>query len=253
MPRYFIEVAYRGTAYSGFQVQANAVTIQSEVERVLQILLRERVSLTGSSRTDAGVHALQNFFHLDLLQPIDSRVRDLHELTYKLNALLPQDIVVKRVVVVGSDRHCRFDAVSRDYLYRIYRFKDPFLEGRGYYFPYPVNRERMQQAAGLVRGVTDFTAFAKRNTQVRNFECTVFESRWIFRDNGMIYRVSANRFLRGMVRALTATMLRVGREKMDLGDFRAVLEGRDNQDACFAAPAAGLFLKQVNFPPGYFG
>jgi tRNA pseudouridine38-40 synthase len=239
MARFFLEVAYRGTAYSGFQSQENANTIQQEVEQAFRTLQRYAVVLTGSSRTDAGVHALQNFFHFDFESPLHP------QFVYKINAILPSDIVVRSVQQVADDAHCRFDASSRVYDYFIYRSKDPFLEDRAWYFPYTLNMEALQEAAALLMRHHDFTSFSKRNTQVKTFECSIMESSWRQQQDCLVYRVRANRFLRGMVRALVATMLQVGRGTLSLEDFRAVIDAKDCTRASFAAPAHGLFLVEV--------
>lgn len=241
MLRYFLEVSYKGTNYSGFQSQKNANSIQEEVEKAFQILHKEKAVLTGSSRTDAGVHALQNFFHFDF-------ERSLHpHLVYKINAILPEDIVVKSVRQVHPDAHCRFDAVSREYKYFVYRQKDPFLRDRAYYYPYKINIEKLQQAATILTQYQDFTSFSKRNTQVKTFVCQIQQSEW-FQENGcLVYNVKANRFLRGMVRALVATMLKVGRGTIDLEEFRRIIEAKDCTQASFAVPATGLFLIAVNY------
>jgi tRNA pseudouridine38-40 synthase len=239
MARFFLEVAYRGTAYSGFQSQENANTIQQEVEQAFRTLQRNAVVLTGSSRTDAGVHALQNFFHFDFESPLHP------QFVYKINAILPSDIVVRSVQQVADDAHCRFDAISRVYDYFIYRSKDPFLEDRAWCFPYTLNMEALQEAAALLMRHHDFTSFSKRNTQVKTFECSIMESSWRQQQDCLVYRVRANRFLRGMVRALVATMLQVGRGTLSLEDFRAVIDAKDCTRASFAAPAHGLFLVEV--------
>jgi len=243
MARYFLELAYRGTSFSGFQSQENAVTIQSELERGLEVLHRTPFSLTGSSRTDAGVHALQNFFHFDRDEPLHPQA------IYKLNAILPADIVVKNIYTVGADSHCRFDALSRSYGYRIYRSKNPFLSDRSYYYPYALDMDRMQEAASILKGYADFTSFSKRNTQVKTFVCQLEESGWIQEGEEWVYRVRSNRFLRGMVRALTSTMLLVGRGKISVREFEAIIEARNCERASFAAPAHGLFLEAVHYPP----
>lgn len=242
MPRYFLEVAYKGTHYSGFQLQENANTIQSEVEKAFKVLQKQEVELTGSSRTDAGVHALQNFFHFDFQE-------DLHpQFVYKLNAILPPDIVIRSLVPVAPEAHSRFDAVSRTYHYHIYRGKDPFLQDRAYYFPYRLDPAALDEAAAVLKEYTDFTSFSKRNTQVKTFNCNILESSWSFRDNQLVYQVTANRFLRGMVRALVATMLKTGTGKLSVGQFREIIEARDCTKASFAAPPHGLFLVKVAFP-----
>ncbi len=245
MPRYFLEVAYKGTGYSGFQLQENANTIQAELERAFAVLQREPVRMTGSSRTDAGVHALQNFFHFDFGGEIHS------QFVYKMNAILPGDVVVKRLVKVADAAHCRFDALSRTYRYYIYRYKDPFLEDRAYYFPYKLDLEKMQAAAEVLGDYEDFTSFSKRNTQVRTFRCRIMESYWEREGDRLVYVVKADRFLRGMVRALTATMLKVGRGRLGLEEFRAIIEAKDCTRASFAVPAHGLFLVNVDLGEGW--
>ena len=242
MPRYFLEVAYKGTNYSGFQIQDNASSIQEEVEKALAVFFRQPLALTGSSRTDGGVHAMQNFFHVDFEGVIDPRS------LYNINALLPRDIVLKNFHSVAPDAHCRFDALSREYRYYVYGEKDPFLVDRAYFFPYTLDRVKMQAAAALVPQCGDFTSFAKRNTQAKTFLCTVYESRWEEEKGCLVYRVKANRFLRGMVRGLVGTMLQVGRGKIGVEDFAAILRNKDNQLADFSAPGHGLFLFQVSFP-----
>lgn len=250
MSRYFLELAYKGTNYSGFQSQKNANSIQAEVEKALNILCHfpsplseegQGVSLTGSSRTDTGVHALQNYFHFD----IDRTFKP--DFIYKANAILPSDIVIKNITEVSPDAHCRFDALSREYSYYIYRQKNPFLKETAFYFPYKLDIESMQEAAAILKEYTDFTSFSKRNTQVKTFNCHIIESSWVLKDNTLIYNVKANRFLRGMVRALTATMLKLGRGKIQISDFRSIIEAKDCTKASFAVPPHGLFLLKVQF------
>lgn len=246
MPRYFLEVAYKGTNYSGFQIQQNANSVQEEVERAFQVLQKQKISLTGSSRTDAGVHALQNFFHFDLENDIDPHFE------YKMNSILPGDIAVSKLIPVKIDSHCRFDAISREYKYFIYRHKDPFLKDRAFYFPYKLDIGSMVQAAEIIKCYDDFTSFSKRNTQVKHFICKVEDSSWEWEDRCLVFRVRANRFLRGMVRALVATMLKIGRDKMTLDEFKNVIEEKNCMRASFAVPAHGLFLVAVNYPLNYF-
>lgn len=242
MPRYFLEVSYKGTHYSGFQTQHNANTIQAEIEKAFAVLQRHQTILTGSSRTDAGVHALQNFFHFDY-EPV------LHpHFVYKVNAILPDDIVVKSISPVIADAHCRFDAISREYNYYIYQQKNPFLKDRAFFFPYQLDIDKMQEAAAIVKEYTDFTSFSKRNTQVKSFDCNIIESKWLLQDNCLVYNVKGNRFLRGMVRALTATILKVGRNKLSLDEFRVIIQAKDCTKASFAVPAHGLFLMKVEYP-----
>jgi tRNA pseudouridine38-40 synthase len=242
MPRYFLELAYKGNHYSGFQIQKNANSIQQEVEKALGIFFRERFTLTGSSRTDGGVHALQNYFHFDYEGVIEKRV------IYNINAILPPDIAIKGAYPVAPDAHCRFDALSREYRYYIYRKKNPFLTDRAYFFPYTLDREKLNAVAVLLPEFREFSAFAKRNSQAKTYDCTIMESGWQEDGDCLVYRVVANRFLRGMVRGLVGTMLQVGRGKIGVEEFADVLRNRDNQQADFSVPGYGLFLIRITFP-----
>ena len=239
--RYFLEIGYKGTRYSGSQVQENAHSIQYEVEKAFAVIQREKISFTGSSRTDAGVHALQNFFHFDYNGIINERF------IYKMNSILPADIVVKNIEAVDTNSHCRFDARSREYHYHVYQEKNPLLDDRAYYLPYPLDLDLLHEAATIIKTVNDFTSFAKRNSQVNTFECQIQKSEWIRVDDMFIYKVKANRFLRGMVRGLTGTMLLVGRKKISIAEFKEIIEAKDCREAEFSVPAKGLFLVEVEY------
>lgn len=243
MPRYFLEVSYYGSNYSGFQKQDNANSIQAEVEKAWMILQKQVIELTGSSRTDAGVHALQNYFHFDFEGIIHP------QFMYKMNAILPADIVLKHLSRVADNAHCRFDAISRGYKYYIYNKKNPFLNDRAFYYPYTLDIEILKKAAELMCEFSDFTTFSKRNTQVRSFICNMVESRWIEEKDVLVYSVKANRFLRGMVRGLTGTMLQAGRGKISLNELRDIITIRDCSKANFSVPSKGLFLVNVSYPP----
>lgn len=244
MPRYFLEISYHGGNYAGFQIQQNAHTVQEEVERALETCLRTDLDLTGSSRTDAGVHAASNFFHFDVEAEINPQV------IYNLNAVLPHDISVRSLRRVKPDAHCRFDATSRSYIYSVYRNKDPFLQDRAYFYPYTLNMDALHASAEVIRSHTDFSSFSKRNTQVQTYNCSIISSRWVQREDVLEYHVEANRFLRGMVRGLVATMLRAGRGRLSQKELLLVLAGRDNTKAWFDVPGHGLVLKSVNFDWG---
>ena len=245
MPRYFLEVSYKGTRFSGFQIQQNANSIQAELQNAFETI-KKPVVMTGSSRTDSGVHAIQNYLHFDLGEDIDDRI------IYKLNAILPADIMIRNIIRVKAGAHCRFDAISREYKYFIYRKKNPFLNDRAYYFPYKIDFEAMELAAGIIKKHTDFTSFSRRNTQVKTFECKIIDSQWKWKNDILVYRVKGNRFLRGMVRALTATMLKVGRNKLSVTEFEDILKSGNCTEASFGVPAHGLFLISVNYAPEYF-
>lgn len=240
--RYFLEVSYKGTNYAGFQIQLNANTVQGELEKALQTITRTTVALTGSSRTDAGVHALQNFFHFDLDIEFNSSS------IYNINALLPRDIVVKSVFSVADNAHCRFLALSREYKYFITTTKNPFLSDTAWYFPFSVDLPLLKQAAELLYRHSDYTSFSKRNTHVFTHQCSIIQSEWTTQNNQLVYIVKANRFLRGMVRGLVGTMLLVGRKKITLADFENIIKAKDCTKANFATPPHGLFLVKVEYP-----
>jgi tRNA pseudouridine38-40 synthase len=245
MSRYFLELSYKGTAYSGFQVQSNAGSIQEEVEKAFAVFFRKEVMMTGASRTDTGVHARQNYFHFDIDDPIEE------EMVYRLNAILPGDICIRGIFPVPEGAHCRFGAESREYRYYIYGKKDPFLADRAYFYPYPLNCGDLETAAARLKEYTDFTSFSKRNTQVKHFRCNIFESQWVQEAGTSYYRIRANRFLRGMVRGLTGTMLMVGRGYLTIEQFNEILEGREPSKVNFNVPAKGLFLDQIRYPEYY--
>lgn len=247
MSRYFIEVSYKGAAYGGFQVQENAMTVQGAVEKAMGIFFRREIMLTGSSRTDTGVHAKQNYFHFDSDGEMDERW------VYNLNALLPGDIAIRNIRRVADGAHCRFDAVWREYSYLVYRFKDPFISDAGYYYPYALEKEEMKRSAEVLKEYSMFGSFAKRNSQVKTFACRIMESEWMEEEGNMRYQVRANRFLRGMVRGLVGTMLQVGRGKISVEEFRDIIEGGDSSRVDFSVPGHGLCLEKVGYPAGYFG
>lgn len=240
--RYFIEVSYKGTRYAGFQIQRNANTVQSEVEKALSTILRDPIELTGSSRTDAGVHALQNYFHFDIDRAIEPRA------VYNLNALLPLDIAVKAIFPVAEEAHSRFLAVSREYKYYITQQKDPFSTDTAWFYPYNVDLGLLNEAGRILFRHLDYTSFSKRNTQVSTFNCIIMKSEWCTDRGLLIYNVKANRFLRGMVRGLVGTMLLVGRKKTTLAEFEDIIVAKDCTKASFATPAHGLYLVEVAYP-----
>jgi len=240
--RYFLEVAYKGTNYAGFQIQQNANTIQAEVERALQICSRQTLKLTGASRTDAGVHAYQNYFHVDTEYELPASY------LYNLNSLLPLDIVIKTITRVADDAHCRFHALVREYNYYINSSKNPFLNDTAWFYPYAVNIEALNIAAAAILKFTDFTSFSKKNAQNYTKLCSIMKSNWIKDNERLTYNVKSNRFLRGMVRGLVGTMMQVGREQISLSDFYSIVEAKDCTKANFSTPAKGLFLTTVEYP-----
>ena len=241
--RYFIEVAYKGTNYAGFQLQANANTIQAEVEKAIFTCCRKHHKLTGSSRTDAGVHAHQNYFHVDVEIEFPS------QLIYNLNAVLPPDIAVKKITLVSDDAHCRFHARSRLYRYHLYSSKNPFYSETAWYYPYKTDFDVLQQAAAIISNYSDFTSFSKLHTHTHTNECTIFESAWSLSNHMLVYQVRANRFLRGMVKGLVGTSLQVARGQITIEEFKQIIECKDCGKANFSTPSKGLFLSEVEFAP----
>jgi len=243
MARYFIEVAYNGKAYAGFQKQQNANTIQAEVEKAMYIYFRTTFDLTGSSRTDAGVHAKQNFFHFDT----DINEGAIANAAYHINAILPSDIVVKTIRMVKEDAHCRFDATFRRYKYKVYSSKDPFLQDAAFFFPYKLNKDILEKCSQELMLHSNFQSFSKRNSQVFTYHCNIQHSQWQFSDHTLIYTVQANRFLRGMVKGLVATMLKMATTNKSIENFRQIIESHDCAKADFSAPSHGLTLLEVGF------
>ena len=244
MQRYFLEVSYKGTAFSGFQIQNNALTIQSEVTKALQIFYRQPFELVGSSRTDAGVHALQNFFHFDV---DETQIQINNKHLYRLNAIISPDIVFKNIFPVSADKHCRFNALSREYQYFIYQNKNPFLKSTAWYYPYSLDIDKLNKAAQILLSHTNFTSFSKKHTQVKTFNCTIEYAKWFVQNDCLVFNIKANRFLRGMVKSLVATMLKVGRNQITLTEWEKIIEAKNCSHTDFSAPANGLFLVAVNY------
>jgi tRNA pseudouridine38-40 synthase len=242
--RYFIECAYRGTNYSGWQIQNNALTVQEELENALTILLKHKISLTGSSRTDAGVHAMQQFAHFEM----EEEILDCANLIYRMNKLIPFDISVQKIFRVADDYHSRFEAISRKYEYRISRKKNPFQRGLSYEFNGNLKIDLMNEACQFFLKHIDYQCFSKINTDVLTFNCTISEAYWKAETKDLlVFHIKANRFLRGMVRAIVGTLLEVGMGKLSVAQFEKIILSKDRKKAGRAVPAEGLFLMEVNY------
>ncbi len=243
MQRYFIHFAYDGGAYHGFQVQPNGNTIQAEIEKALFTLLRQRVEIVGAGRTDTGVHARHMVAHFDFNDPLE-----VEALAFRLNKVLPQDIAIQKIEQVEMEKHARFSAISRTYHYYIHTTKNPFLRAYSAELHYPLDFNEMNRAAQLLLKTTDFASFCKSHTDVKTTLCTVTEARWIEQEDGSWYfRITANRFLRNMVRAIVGTLIEVGRGRMSLADFEQVIKGKNRSDAGESMPACALFLERVEY------
>lgn len=244
--RYFFEIAYNGKNYHGWQAQENATTVQGVIASLLETKLRCPVEIVGSGRTDTGVHALQQFFHVDTKAPLpDTFVHDF-------NAYLPSDIAVRTVRQVKPTAHARFDAISRSYVYQFTLLKDPFLKDQAATLHAEIDVEAMQHASQELMGKKDFEAFSKVKTDVKTFECEITRAEWEVRDDLLRFHIRANRFLRGMVRAIVGTLLEVGKGKATPGHITRVLASHDRKSAGHAVEARGLFLSEVVYPDEIF-
>ncbi|MBO4825903.1 MAG: tRNA pseudouridine(38-40) synthase TruA [Prevotella sp.] len=246
MQRYFVFFSYDGSRYHGWQVQPNGNSVQAELERALSTLLREDVQVVGAGRTDAGVHARMMAAHWDTEAAVDCQ-----QLAYRLNRLLPRDIAVSRVVAVAQDMHARFSATSRTYHYYIHTRKNPFVCNTSCQMHYDLDFELMNEAGRILCTYDDFGAFCKAHTDVKTTLCRVSEARWIQQSpTQWCFRITANRFLRNMVRAVVGTLVEVGRHRMSLDEFRAVVEGKNRMAAGESMPAHALFLEEVRYELG---
>lgn len=245
--RYFVEIAYKGTAYHGWQIQKNAISVQGLINVALGKIIGKVVETVGSGRTDTGVHAEQQFFHMDLDTHLSPET-----IKFKVNNMLPGDIGIKKVIPVKHNQHARFDAIERKYQYRIARVKDPFIENLCYYYNGSLNVEEMNRAADLLLNHSNFQCFSKVKTDVDHFECKITQAEWKEINNLLIFFVSANRFLRGMVRAIVGSLLDIGSGRNSVVDFQKILESRERKMAGMSVPASGLFLTQVHYPQYFF-
>ena len=246
--RYFIELAYSGTAYHGWQRQPNALSVQEFIENALTTLLGETTSIVGAGRTDTGVHARQMFAHFDLVATITST----NDLVYRLNSFLPKDISIHAVHGVIDSAHARFDAISRSYQYQLIQHKNPFLTDQAYCFTAPLDVAAMNQAAQLLLNHRNFKCFSRSKTDVKTYDCVVREAYWEAQGSMLVFHITADRFLRNMVRAIVGTLLDVGVGKSSIGAVQHILDSQDRTTAGSSAPAHGLFLTNISYPNTIF-
>ena len=242
--RYFIKLSFSGKNYHGWQVQQNAHAVQAEVDKALSVLLKEEIKSIGCGRTDTGVHAKVFYAHFDALLEIENEEYFIHH----FNCLVPHDIAVQQLIPVEPTAHARFDAVSRTYEYFLYHHKDPFLNESAYFFPYQLDLGKMNHACSVLKEYNDFSCFSKSRTQVKTTICKIEEALWREETNRIIFRITADRFLRNMVRAIVGTMTEIGESKIDEKKFRDIIEGKSRSDAGFSVPAHGLYLIDVKYP-----
>ena len=244
--RYFIYLSYDGTNYHGWQIQPNANTIQAELMRGLSTLLRQDIEVVGAGRTDTGVNASMMVAHFDTEDFLSNA--DLVELVRRLNRLLPPDIAIQRIVPVKDDAHARFSATARTYQYHVSSTKDPFNRHYTYRCPFPLDYDKMNEAAARLFDYTDFTSFSKLHTDTKTNNCKIMYARW---ENG-IFTIKADRFLRNMVRAIVGTLMEVGRGAITIDDFCKIIEKKDRCAAGSSMPGNALFLTDIEYPEDIF-
>jgi tRNA pseudouridine38-40 synthase len=242
--RYFVELSYNGKNYHGWQIQPNANSVQETIENALSLLLAEEIQVVGCGRTDSGVHASQFYLHFDTKHDIDKK-----KLKFKLNAFLPPDIVIFQILKVKEEAHARFDALSRSYEYRISLRKDAFLIDTAWLIQsQDIDLLKMNSAAKLLLEYQDFKCFSKAKTDVKTFDCKIEKAIWEKEGDLLVFHITANRFLRNMVRAIVGTLIDVGTHKISVSDFKKIIESRDRTKAGASAKAKGLFLTKVVYP-----
>ena len=245
--RYFVDLRFDGTNYHGWQNQPEAVSVQEVLEDALSKLLSEPISITGAGRTDAGVHALQMFAHFESNDPIDKE-----NLQFRLNSFLPYDIAINSIRTVGSEAHARFDAISRSYIYKIHQEKNPFLKNRSYYLHQDLDVDAMNKAGDVLLLYKDFECFSKANTDVKTFICDIKTAQWTRKEDSLEFVITADRFLRNMVRAIVGTMIDIGLHKIQLEELHNIIESKNRSNAGFSVPAHGLYLSEVVYPKQIF-
>jgi len=243
MKRYLLDLSYKGTEFHGWQLQNNAITIQGEIERVMSMILREQIRIVGAGRTDTGVHAKFYVAHFD----IENEISDNKKLVSKLNKILHKDISIKKIEEVSNEFHSRFDAKSRTYEYHIHLYKNPFLNDLSAFLYFLPDVQKMNEACNILFDYEDFTSFAKLNSGAKTNLCKIYFAEWKQENDKLIFTIKANRFLRNMVRAIVGTLLEVGRGKININDFRQIIESKNRSSAGQSVPACGLYLTDIEY------
>jgi tRNA pseudouridine38-40 synthase len=241
--RYFIEFAYNGTHYHGWQYQPNAISVQETLNKVFSTLLQEEIDIMGAGRTDAGVHAKQMYGHFDTNIVIDNA-----KFIHKANSFLPKDIVVFDIIPVHNEAHARFDATSRTYQYHISTYKNVFTNDLAWNSSKKLDVIAMNEAAKELLNFADFKCFSKTNTDVNTYNCKITEAFWTIEKEQLIFTITADRFLRNMVRAIVGTLINIGLHKITIQDFIQIIESQNRENAGFSVPAHGLFLTNIKYP-----
>jgi len=249
--RYFIKLSYNGANYHGWQEQDNSITVQQKINEALSKLLGEEINTIGAGRTDTGVHAKEFYAHFDFSKTLDEL--EIKQLSFKLNRFLPFDIAINSFIAVKENAHARFDAISRTYQYFVSKTKTPFNKDFSYYVYGKLDIEKMNKAAETLFEYDDFSSFSKSGTQVKTNICKIYHAKWEINDEGLlVFTIKADRFLRNMVRAIVGTLLDVGKEKININDFRNIIENKNRSDAGFSVPAHALFLTIIEYPDNIF-
>jgi tRNA pseudouridine38-40 synthase len=243
MSRFFIHIAYNGTRYHGWQSQPNAVTIQATIEKALSTLLQTPTAIIGAGRTDAGVHAKEMYAHLDIEVYFERK-----GLVKKLNSLLPKDIMIYDILPVHNQAHARFDATSRSYEYKIHTYKDIFTDDMSWQFDLPLDIEKMNEAAKILLEYNDFECFSKTHTDVHTFNCIISQAHWEKNEQSYIFHITADRFLRNMVRAIVGTLIQIGLGKKEVVEMHDIIQSKNRSRAGFSVPAKGLYLTEIVYP-----
>ncbi len=247
--RYFIFLSYKGTAYHGWQIQPNGISVQALLMEALSTVLRTTIEIVGAGRTDTGVHAQLMVAHFDL----EGSLVEFPNLISRLNNILPRDIAVSNILPVQSDAHARFDAIFRKYEYYIVFEKDVFKQGLAARFHGNFDFKLMNEAAATLLEYTDFTSFSKLHTDAKTNNCVVKMAEWTQKgENEWVFTIEADRFLRNMVRAIVGTLLEVGRGKVSVEQFRQIIEVQDRCKAGVSVPAEGLYLVDIQYPESLF-
>lgn len=241
--RYFIEIAYNGSAYHGWQKQPEQITVQGVLEAALATALQQKIDTTGAGRTDTGVHALQFFAHFD----VEKKIVDIENLIYKLNTILPADVAVRSIFKVAKKKHARFDALAREYTYYVNIKKDPFKQNSAYYVKKKLDIDLMNKAAEVLLKYTDFQTFSKVKTDVKTYNCKLEYAVWKKEGDVLVFRIRADRFLRNMVRSIVGTLLDVGTGKTELKKMEKIIESKKRSKAGKSVPAHALFLTKVEY------
>jgi tRNA pseudouridine38-40 synthase len=242
--RYFIQLSYKGTHFYGWQKQANSPSVQSSVEKALSVLLKQPIDIVGAGRTDTGVHASYYIAHFDA----PFQIADVAKFIYQLNRILPYDIAIQSVFEVGNDSHARFQAISRSYEYHCHLYKDPFLTETSVLLKSEPDISIMNMACNVLMEYSDFTSFCKLHSDNKTNICKVTEAIWRKDGNKLVFCISADRFLRNMVRAVVGTLLEVGYNHLSIREFRNIIESKNRSQAGISVPAHGLFLVNVEYP-----